>query len=365
MVLLWACNSILDHDPGTLAGDHGGVDGGVTPTAGAGEEGEGGVADGAAAPPAGEGLAHFEVVAVGPGTGSLNAIWGANSRLVYAVGDDGLVLRYDGELPWTRSYPARGVRLGGVSGTTGSDVYAVGTSVTTGRGVILHFDGAEWITETEVPEGLITVWADPVTMTVYAGGLKGVVYKKTVTKPWYKLITLTPNPNIALYNNAPVLWQIAGAAADNLMIAADENTTFYFRGMSQWVPLYDSQDRTRAFYSAWAPKVAGGPGQYYVGANYYGIWLMTGGDTVALQLAEEKSETTKDKRIWGIWGQTSSRVVFVGDAGRIMVYRGGEVPPQVAPSPTTVGLSAVWGSSLDDVWIVGDGETVLHGNVAR
>ena len=62
-----------------------------------------------------------------------------------------------------------------------------------------------------------------------------------------------------------------------------------------------------------------------------------------------------------ICGFSTDRV-FIGDKGRIMTFTGGAQPPRVVPSPTATGLSSVWGSATDDLWIVVDQETILHGS---
>lgn len=36
----------------------------------------------------------------------------------------------------------------------------------------------------------------------------------------------------------------------------------------------------------------------------------------------------------------------------------------IRPSPTTKSLFAIGGTSLDDIWIVGEGQLVLHGHLS-
>lgn len=52
-----------------------------------------------------------------------------------------------------------------------------------------------------------------------------------------------------------------------------------------------------------------------------------------------------------------------GDHGRIYVYDTGLSTPFAVTSPTDEPLTGVWGSSVDDVWIVGRRELILHGSV--
>ncbi len=83
------------------------------------------------------------------GSGSLFKVWGTSSNNVIAVGDDGLVARFDGTR-WARQAAPADDRLVTVFGTAADDVYAVGGL----RGAVaIRFDGAEW-TE-RVPQGTL------------------------------------------------------------------------------------------------------------------------------------------------------------------------------------------------------------------
>jgi hypothetical protein len=300
----------------------------------------------------------FEIVQQRSDAGSLNAIWGAGPNDIHAVGDDGMIFDYDGTR-WSQVVGTTGAKLGGVWGTGPKDIYAVGTLSADARGIILHYNGLGWTEETELPTGLVSVWGTD--GVVYAGGLDGIVYKKTASRGWYKLIALEANPYIAKTRYAPILFSIAGNAADKVLIAGDVDTVFLFRGSSQWVPLYDPVDRTRAFRSVWGPKSA--TLKLYVGANYFGVWQYTESD-VTLKLHEEKDASEKaSQSVWGIWGTTSDRVIFAGDSGRIMTYDGGSSGLRIWPSPTRRALFGVWGSAPDNVWMVGDGATILRGRM--
>ena len=68
----------------------------------------------------------------------LYAIWGSSGTDVYAVGEQGTILFYDGE-SWTEVESGTNVDLNGVWGSSENDVYAVG-----GQGTIIHYDGESW-----------------------------------------------------------------------------------------------------------------------------------------------------------------------------------------------------------------------------
>ncbi|WP_257450390.1 hypothetical protein [Archangium lipolyticum] len=82
------------------------------------------------------------------GVGTLNAVWGSGPRDVWAVGESGSIVHWDGER-WekeTRVPPGFAFTLHDIWGSGARDVWAVGTA-----GVILHFDGQAW-QYAEIPE---------------------------------------------------------------------------------------------------------------------------------------------------------------------------------------------------------------------
>lgn len=63
---------------------------------------------------------------------------GRSGSDVYAVGNAGTILHFDGDA-WTAMTSGTSSDLFGVAGSTGGDVFAVGQG-----GLILGFDGAHW-----------------------------------------------------------------------------------------------------------------------------------------------------------------------------------------------------------------------------
>lgn len=61
----------------------------------------------------------------------------------------------------------------------------------------------------------------------------------------------------------------------------------------------------------------------------------------------------------------STKMVFVGDHGRILTYDTGTNEVVNVTSPTSDALCGVWGSSFEDVWIVGVRELILRGSLAQ
>ncbi|MDB5212242.1 MAG: hypothetical protein JWO86_169 [Myxococcaceae bacterium] len=308
---------------------------------------------------------RFTIVQQTPDGGSLESVFGFAANDIYAAGENGTILHYDGA-SWTKGAMTTGALLAKVWGRAPNDVYAVGVLAEAARGVLMHNDGKGWIEEREFDDGLTAVWGTKDFTLV--GGLNGKIYKKTATRDWYLLVTLeknpfaTPEPNIHPDDNfAPVVDALWGNDATHFGAACDLDTTVFYRDPSMWVPEYDPVNRKRRFRSVWGPP--GASYNLFFGANYNGVWLVQNDIAMSLSLHEERDTPERvDQAVWGIWGTATDNVLFVGDKGRIMSWKGqGDVT--IVPAPTTTGLSAVWGSSADDVWIVGDDMTILHGSM--
>ena len=71
-------------------------------------------------------------------TQTLYGVWGSGPDNIFAVGDSGTILHYNGTA-WTAMDSGSTSNLKGVWGSALNDVYAVGDS-----GIILHYNGTAW-----------------------------------------------------------------------------------------------------------------------------------------------------------------------------------------------------------------------------
>jgi hypothetical protein len=87
--------------------------------------------------------------------GSLRSVWAASTSDVWAVGDNGLIIHFDGG-SWSVVASPTTAKLNGVFGSASNDVWAVGD-----EGVILRWDGGTWSSEASPTDaGLSAVWAE-------------------------------------------------------------------------------------------------------------------------------------------------------------------------------------------------------------
>ena len=90
-------------------------------------------------------------------TQNLRAVWGlAGTGPAFAVGDGGTILRNDGN-GWTAQTSGTTQLLTAICGASATDVFAVG-----GGGTILHYNGTTWMPQTSgTTQALRGVWESP------------------------------------------------------------------------------------------------------------------------------------------------------------------------------------------------------------
>src|SRR5207244_12032612 len=100
----------------------------------------------------------------------LTGVWGSSGTDVWAVGLGGTLLRYDG-ISWTGQTSPTGVNLFAVWGSSASDAFAVGDG-----GTILHYDGTTWTAQaTGTGQDFLGVWGTSGS-DVFAVGVLGQVF---------------------------------------------------------------------------------------------------------------------------------------------------------------------------------------------
>jgi hypothetical protein len=153
----------------------------------------------------------------------LSGIWGISAQDVFAVGNRGVILHFDGAR-WTRQQSGTGKDLAAVWVASRNEAFAVGLD-----GVILHFDGHGWRTEKSgTSKTLLDVWGATPT-DVYAVGRGGTILHFD-GRSW------TRRPSPTRYDLAAV-W---GSSATDVYAAGDHGTILHFDGTNwtQKVPSF-------------------------------------------------------------------------------------------------------------------------------
>jgi hypothetical protein len=107
-------------------------------------------------------------------TGTIHRLWGSSPTSIFAVADGpaigGTILHFDGT-QW-RIVHGTSVALRAIHGRSGDDVFAAGDS-----GIVVRWDGTQWHMESSgFAEGLTDVWASP-EGDVFAVGARGSILR--------------------------------------------------------------------------------------------------------------------------------------------------------------------------------------------
>lgn len=150
---------------------------------------------------------------------TLRGVWGSAASNVYAVGDSGVVLRYDGTA-WTRMATGTTAQLNRVWGTSSTNVYA---ATSTGR--LLRYNGSAWsfVPGVQGPGALWSVWGSGST-NVYAVGDGGIVFRYNGTS-WQRIRLPTRN----------VLYAVWGTGSGNVYVGGGAGALYRYNGTA-WTP---------------------------------------------------------------------------------------------------------------------------------
>lgn len=291
-----------------------------------------------------------------PTTVDLAAVWGTAWQNIYAVGEDGVILHFDGT-GWSHvvyDSPTK-PNLHAIVGTSASQIWATGANL-----FMLEFDGSQWEQQDTVfwpPEGTDDyhgICAES-TEDAYVVG-KGA--KIAVFNGWEWSFGSD-------YDMEADFHTVACTAGTDVFIAGHNHAAFASSVLIRYTPLYDSvvmpHEPSDNMYGItgdqdgnfWAVGFDDG-----VGSKLYR--LIEGGWTV---------ETTSPHELLGMWADKVVGVWAVGNTadddtiGVIQAWTGDGEPQYELEYDGTARLRGVWGVDNGGdrhVVAVGKGGTILH-----
>jgi hypothetical protein len=278
---------------------------------------------------------------VASGTSSdLRAVWGAAPDDVWAVGDGGAALHWNGAA-WSPTFTGGAASLTGVWTAHASDAWAVGTNPGDASPVALRWDGFRWAPAMMPPRG--------------RSAPRGV-WGSAADSVWVVGAPESPDTAIARWDGArwtpeflgamrpPDLAQVAGASAFDVWAAGEGPLAFH-----------------RAA-SGWEPPVVAPRGVILNGALCVtrdgALWAATTGNAVLrFAGATWTSFTPGLTRVRGLGCGQSDSVWAVGDGGRAARWNGAAWSSTAVPRPA---LTAVWGANNGEAWAVGPRGTIVR-----
>lgn len=265
----------------------------------------------------------------------LRAIWGANAQNIFAVGDSGVILRYDGK-SWTggAQSAANGRTLRGVWGSSASNVWAVGDG-----GLILNWNGSSWNGPggSTATANLQAVWGLDV-RTVWTVGDAGTILK------WSGSVWSPDASGISQRLNG--IW----GAQDAVWAVADSGKILVRSGTMNWSE--ETSGTTKALYAI------GGFDANSLFAVGVDAVIVKRGQGSPISWAGQNIGVASTSALRGVSGVSAQSVWVVGMAGVAAYWNGGLWTPM--ETGTSSDIYGVWAADPTHVWTVGDKGTILY-----
>ncbi len=250
-----------------------------------------------------------------PNRQSILGLWGSGPNNIFAVGHDTL-WHYDG-VQWREMAPPRGVSsflMRGVWGASGNDVYAVGAIFD--QAAVFHYNGASW-TQVNIPlvfHQLFAVWGSGPN-NIFAVGREGVILHYD-GQTWQTMNANTDAELRAIWGSGPNDIYVVGY--DYLPILESKGVILHYDGNS-WQTVFG--DPTAKFWSVWGFAAD----DVYALADFAGVYHFDGQTWQQL----EKDITWRFSRAYALWGPSSNDLFAAGDNGLLVHYDGATWEDQV------------------------------------
>jgi hypothetical protein len=283
--------------------------------------------------PDGEGGAVFawERVMLLPQNDIICGMWGFSASDIFAVGDNGLILHFDGA-SWTMMSSPTSNHLHGIWGTAHNNIYAVGANCT-----IVHYDGFAWHRETYTSSGtqLYGVWGSGPSDVWVVGTAQQMYHwdgSSWGRSPW---------------GTACDLYGVHGTSSSNLYVVGTQNSyclALHYDGTT-WTKSVMTTPGT--LHSVWVSpdnRVFAGSSDKLL-LSYGSGWRIFGFGSVGMG--------------FNLWGTDTTNVYCVFDGGYLAHWDGATA---TVAQVSTNKLYGVWGTQGNDIWISGKAHMIRHFN---
>jgi hypothetical protein len=273
-------------------------------------------------------------------TNALADVWGNDSGDVYAVGAQGTVLHSSGDGVWTGQPTSLLNTIIQIAGTSRTDIHAISAAMPPDSGYSLHSDG----------NGVWTHEARP--------NLQCLAYLfGNASQGIFRIQCEPPSHNEGVYHLGSMGWEGVLATYDlnNAVAVTGDGTDLYVvTGLGD-------------FYH----RDAGGGWevQKRIADVAFGVWAANHNDVYVLSsdLLHSTGNGHWDRQLSSyvsqIWGSSASDLYAISyDSSSVYKSNGnGSWQPEKVGDSTS-SFYGIWGSSCDDVYIVGKQGEIWHGH---
>jgi trimeric autotransporter adhesin len=260
-------------------------------------------------------------------TQTLNDVWVGPGGGI-AVGQAGTILRLEGET----------VRA--VQSETTKDLFAAwgfadGTMLAAGaEGTLLRWDGTRWsqVAGTNATETFVDIWgADPRDFFVVARSSR-----------IYRYVNGALTPSGGPFHAVESKLRLAGTSNTNLF--ATGLTLYTFNGTAWNPPAYPGSPMP---INAFAGSAFGTPDDLLMGTEQGGVFARRSATAPWRPLTFTVHHS-------GVWTAPSGRAYITSQLGRLIRVDGATAEELRVDQPPPGGLTGVWGTTEDNVFVVGD-----------
>ena len=261
-------------------------------------------------------------------TENLNGIWGAASDDIFAVGDNGTILHYDGS-SWSSMTSGTTENLNAIHGVSGSSILAAGDN-----GTILHYDGSSWTSMTSgTTENLLSVF--------YLSSYYACAVGENGTVTAYRNSTWTPETS-GTTERLRAVWR------DGTVYAAGDNGTIIQNWGQGW---YSMESGTQKDLYSFRQTESGN--LHVVGEN--GTML----EYASHNWVPVESDASWDySAIWGISDYPDNKYFIAGFNAPVMQYD--EEDWNLTAASGGINIKSLWGISENDVIAAGSDGTIIR-----
>jgi hypothetical protein len=264
----------------------------------------------------------------------LGSVWGSSRSNVFAAGNSGAIVHFDGT-SWTKMESGTTENVLGVWGTGPNDVWAVSQF-----GTILHYNGSIWAPVHEHEGELRGVWGAS-SNDVYVVGLSGVLLHYDGVS-WSSLTVTSAH-----------LSAISGRSGGDVYVVGrrseSEGAMFHFDGTS-WTDI--SAVITGSGPPPLNDVLAGSAGRVFVSRGDLDIrvhWF----DGASWHASTQEQPTLRS-----VWAHSRDYAIAAGDDGEILRWNGTTWEPMA--SGAGVELHAAYGFAENDVFVGARDGSIRH-----
>jgi hypothetical protein len=297
----------------------------------------------------------------------LVSAWGSGSQDVWAVGEGGTILHWDGQ-EWSGSFErlvAGHDLLSGVSGSGASDVWLVGSWRQP-----QHWDGQRWSEAGVAQVSDESIWALAPDQAWAVGG----TVRRWDGQSWSdmgSLQALTGLPNAQRPGLFPRAYRVWGTGPDDVWIGGGD---IYTQAGTGWLIHFDG--------TVWTSVPVTEPVLGLWGSSSSDVWVNATGAGLLHLEGQDWTTVPVDSGtyLWGIWGTGAHDVWTVGWPGAVRHFDGqswssgpgagdthgvwGAAGPTKVRVPVPASHVTGWSAAPDDAWMVGgtwwDGAQLAH-----